>query len=55
MMNIKEMTVEEMELAVFDLECTDCKECPFKEVCGKYELFWGCGVWEDAMGEDLQR
>ena len=41
MMNINEMTVEEMELAVFDLECTDCKECPFKEVCGKHELFWG--------------
>ena len=53
MMNIKEMTVEEMELAVFDLECKDCKECPFKEVCGEYELFYGCGVWEDSMGEDL--
>ena len=53
MKNINEMTVEEMELAVFDLECKDCTECPFKEVCSKHELFWGCGVWEDSMGEDL--
>ena len=53
MMNINEMTVEEMELAVFDLECEDCEYCPFAAVCGEHELFWGCGVWEDSMGEDL--
>ena len=48
------MTVEEMELAVFDLECEDCASCPFAAVCGEHELFWGCGVWEDSMSEDLQ-
>lgn len=47
------MSVEEMEKMVFDLECKDCKDCPFSAVCGKLELFWGCGVWEESMGEDL--
>ena len=53
MMNINEMTVEEMELAVFDLECEGCESCPFAAVCGEHELWWGCSVWEDSMGEDL--
>jgi hypothetical protein len=52
-MKYEEMTVEEMETMVFDLECESCEECPFKSVCGEHELFWGCGVWETAMGEDL--
>lgn len=30
-----------------------CEACPFAEMCGKEELYYGCGVWEDAMGEDL--
>lgn len=30
-----------------------CEECPFKDSCKSEELFWGCGVWEDGMGEDL--
>lgn len=30
-----------------------CEECPFKDSCKSEELFWGCGVWEDSMGEDL--
>ena len=30
-----------------------CEECPFKDSCKSEELFWGCGVWEDDMGEDL--
>lgn len=47
------MSVEEMELAVFDLECEGCADCPFSAVCGEQELFWGCPVWEDMMGEDL--
>ena len=47
------MSVEEMELAVFDLECESCEGCPFAAVCGEHELFWGCSVWEESMGEDL--
>ena len=47
------MSVEEMELAVFDLECEGCEGCPFAAVCGEHELFWGCPVWEEEMGEDL--
>lgn len=30
-----------------------CEVCPFADRCGKEELYWGCGVWETAMGEDL--
>ena len=52
-MMYKKMSVKEMELAVFDLECKSCEDCPFATVCGKYELFWGCGIWEESMGEDL--
>ena len=47
------MLVEEMQEMVYDLECEGCEGCPFAAVCGEHELFWGCGVWEEAMGEDL--
>lgn len=30
-----------------------CEHCPYAEQCGAEELFWGCGVWEEQMGEDL--
>ena len=30
-----------------------CEVCPFADRCEKEELYWGCGVWETAMGEDL--
>ena len=42
------MTYEEMEMAYMG-----CEGCPYAEVCASEELFWGCEVWEDAMGEDL--
>ena len=42
----------EMMNTVDALECT-CENCPFAEQCDKEELFWGCGVWEDMMGDDL--
>ena len=42
-----ELTVEECESV--------CEVCPFADRCGKEELYWGCGVWETAMGEDLQK
>ena len=32
---------------------TACASCPFADRCQREELFWGCGVWEDQMGEDL--
>ena len=32
-----------------------CDTCPFKDLCSEYELHWGCRVWEDEMGEDLQK
>ena len=30
-----------------------CARCPFSDLCGKEELFWGCGAWEEGMGDDL--
>ena len=36
----------------FDYEAT-CDTCPFRNVCGNMELYWGCGHWETMMGEDL--
>jgi hypothetical protein len=30
-----------------------CQSCPYRETCIARELFYSCGVWEDAMGEDL--
>lgn len=56
---LQTMTVEEihaitwtMELITEELEQT-CETCPLRDVCGQEELFWGCGAWEDSMGEDL--
>lgn len=31
-----------------------CYHCPLEDVCGECELYWGCGVWEESMGDDLQ-
>lgn len=31
----------------------NCEICPFYNTCEKEGLYWGCGVWEDGMGEDL--
>ena len=44
---------EELMERVYALECDSCEECPLVNLCEDYELFWGCGVWEDSMGEDL--
>ena len=51
----KEMTttIDNLFEAVnYDCEAC-CERCPYAERCGKEELFWGCGVWEASMGEDL--
>jgi len=36
-----------------DLMCAGCVGCPHVDECDALELFWGCSVWEDSMGEDL--
>lgn len=38
---------------IHELELEDCNSCPFAGECEKHELWWGCPVWEDEMGEDL--
>lgn len=30
-----------------------CELCPYYRLCCHEELYFGCGVWEDSMGEDL--
>ena len=30
-----------------------CDHCPFAQECEEKEMWWGCPVWEDQMGEDL--
>lgn len=30
-----------------------CESCPFKQLCKDVELWWGCCVWEEEMGDDL--
>lgn len=48
------MTVNEMLYMVFDFDDDmTCENCPLKEECGLYELYYGCIVWADEMGEDL--
>lgn len=34
-----------------DLFCAE--SCPFKTLCDEQRMWWGCGVWEELMGEDL--
>lgn len=36
----------------YDAEKT-CRECPFRAECKASDLCYGCGVWEELMGEDL--
>ena len=47
------MDRKELMKMVYALECDSCEECPLAHLCESHELFWGCGVWEDSMGEDL--
>lgn len=44
---LETMTIDEIEEMAF------CEYCPLKNVCGKEELYFGCGVWEESMGDDL--
>lgn len=54
-MMVMEMSVEEMVEMVYEFDFSEmsCEACPFRAVCDEYELYWGCSVWEDSMGEDL--
>jgi hypothetical protein len=53
------MTTKEQRAIMWEMyhqidECEDvCEKCPLRHICGKEELFFGCPVWEDEMGEDL--
>lgn len=52
-------TAEELEVLEGLMEFVEaegeevCDRCPFAEECSRGEWFWGCGVWEAYMGEDL--
>lgn len=48
---MKEMKLAEVMEVLENVE--SCEGCPFAKMCHKEEFFWGCSVWEDAMGEDL--
>lgn len=30
-----------------------CESCPFEQLCEDVQLWWGCYVWEEEMGDDL--
>lgn len=53
----KSRITEEMRKVMWDLEERfgeqGCEHCPYRERCEAEELFFGCGVWETQMGEDL--
>ena len=59
MMDVKEIkeienTMLERYFEEFDLDDYEtCEHCPLEDVCGKCELYWGCGVYEESMGDDL--
>lgn len=40
-------------LSVDDACSMACAQCPYADRCHADELFYGCGVWEDSMGDDL--
>lgn len=44
---------EILETEGYDEDRDYCEGCPYRDRCGSEEIFWGCGVWEDSMGEDL--
>lgn len=42
------------EGGVFIAKCGGaCESCPFEQLCEDVELWWGCYVWEEEMGDDL--
>ena len=47
------MERKELMKMVRALESHSCEGCPFADQCEALELYWGCPVWEEGMGEDL--
>lgn len=40
--------------ALTEAQCDACCEhCPLAQQCEEQELYWGCAVWEESMGDDL--
>lgn len=52
-MEMMMMSREELMEIVLDSDWESCEDCSLCAVCGKHELYWGCTVWEETMGEDL--
>jgi hypothetical protein len=48
-----EMYYERIDAEGIDESVDYCEGCPYRDRCHSEEIFWGCGVWEDSMGEDL--
>ena len=44
---------EELENEFLETGENVCARCPYRDQCEKEELYWGCGVWETQMGDDL--
>lgn len=50
-MVVAELTEQYVE---FGEGCEDaCAHCPYAAQCHAAEGWWGCGAWEEGMGEDL--
>ena len=50
-MVVAELTEQYVE---FGEGCEDaCAHCPYAAQCHATEGWWGCGAWEEGMGEDL--
>lgn len=49
-----EITWELFEKLNYNVDAT-CKQCPFRNECHSEnsDLCYGCGVWEELMGDDL--
>ena len=52
MMKMIEQLAEDREYSMEELDKM-CECCPYAEQCQAQQLYWGCGIWEAQMGEDL--
>ena len=51
-MTIKDIR-KDVDRMMEEVEGFSCETCPYAAECHRNELWWGCGQWEDEMGEDL--
>ena len=49
---VVEQLAEDREYSMEELDKM-CECCPYAEQCQTQQLYWGCGIWEAQMGEDL--